>query len=160
MVQGKNREDGWKRLSEADLRFLKSHEALGTNLVRLARAVMPQLSVVDGFIAMHREGPRHGTAFPLGVIVAGTNAVAVDAVAAEVMGFNPRDINHLAKAEASGLGPAGLNEIEIIGDPLEQVRKKLVHHSHHAVLRHWSKVNKPTSSPHFRSTPSYDQAHT
>jgi uncharacterized protein (DUF362 family) len=96
--------------------------------------------VVDGFVAMHREGPRHGTPIGLGTIVAGTDAVAVDAVAAAVMGFNPLEIGYLRYAQEAGLGTADLAAIELVGDPIERVGRRCVPHSNHAVARHWSRL--------------------
>ncbi len=128
------------QLSEADLGYLRSVEAMNRNLVALNRVVRPHLSVIDGFVGMHREGPSHGNRLPLGVAIVGTHAVAVDAVASAVMGFAPLGIGYLAYAEAAGLGTADLGEIEILGDPIASVRKPFVPHSLHAVARHWNRV--------------------
>lgn len=133
----KNTPEGWRRLSPADLGFLKSAEAMNHNLVRLARKTGPHISIVDGFVAMHGEGPRHGSSLNLGVVVAGTNPVAVDAVSASVMGFDPRSIGYLAYAETAGLGPIDLDEIHLVGDPLISVARRVRPHSNHAIARHW-----------------------
>lgn len=140
LLQGKGRAEGWRRLSRADLGFLRSVEAMNRNLVRLAERTRPHVSIVDGFIAMHREGPRHGTPIRLGTIVAGTDPVAVDAVAAAMMGFDPLEIGYLRYAQEAGLGTADLAAITIVGDPIESVGKRCVPHSNHAVARHWSRL--------------------
>ena len=49
-------------------------------------------SVVDGIIGMEGNGPVAGTARPSGVILAGDNPVAVDAVCARLMGFDYRKL--------------------------------------------------------------------
>jgi uncharacterized protein (DUF362 family) len=46
------------------------------------------LSVVDGIIGMEGNGPMDGTAKPAGVILVGTNPVAVDLACARVMGLD------------------------------------------------------------------------
>lgn len=130
----------WKSLTTKQIGFLRQVEAMNRNLVALSRAVKPHLSVVDGFVGMHREGPRHGTPIPLGVVVAGTDAVAVDAVASAVMGFDPLKIGYLAYAEAAGLGSTCLDEIQIVGDPISSVRRRFVPHSNYAVARHWDRL--------------------
>lgn len=135
--------DGWRRLSTADLAYLRSVEAMSRNLVRLNRRVRPHLSVVDGFVGMHREGPRHGSPVKLGVVVAGADPVAVDAVAAAVMGFEPRQIGYLAYAESSGLGTIDLDAIHVVGDPISLVRRRVVPHSNRPVHRHWPRVAAP-----------------
>ena len=137
---GKSLPGAWKHLTRAELGFLRSVEAMNRNLVALSRVVKPHVSVVDGFVGMHREGPRHGTPIKLGVVVAGTDAVAVDAVASAVMGFDPLKIGYLAYAEAAGLGSADLAAIRVVGDPIESVRRRFVPHSNHAVARHWDRM--------------------
>ena len=143
--------DTFEALTMSELGFLRSVEAMNRNLVALARRTRPHLSVVDGFVAMHREGPRHGTPYPLGTVIAGTDPVAVDAVAAAVMGFDPWELGYLRYAHEAGLGTAALDEINVVGDPIALVRRRLVPHSNHAVQRHWSRLAPPTlRGPHVR----------
>ncbi len=158
-VTGKNRAEAWRNLKPAEVGYLRTVEAMNRNLVALAGLVKPHLSVVDGFVAMHREGPRHGTPIRLGTIVAGTDAVAVDAVAAAVMGFNPMSIGYLRYAHDAGLGVADLGSIAIVGDPIAAVRRRCVPHSNHAIQRHWDRLaelpaaSRPASAvpaPHLR----------
>ncbi|HEU5118991.1 MAG TPA: DUF362 domain-containing protein, partial [Isosphaeraceae bacterium] len=150
-LHGKRGPDGWRRLSGPDLGFLKSAEAMNHNLVRLARKTGPHVSVVDGFVAMHGEGPRHGTPVKLGVVVAGTNPVAVDAVSASVMGFDPQSIGYLSYANTAGLGPIDLDEIHVVGDALGMVSRRLRPHSNHAIARHWTHLAEGViPAPHVR----------
>jgi uncharacterized protein (DUF362 family) len=142
-LRGRHREDAIWSLSPSELGYLRSVEAMNHNLVALARRARPHISVVDGFVAMHREGPRHGTPFPLGVVIAGTDAVAVDAVAAAVMGFDPLQVGYLHHAHAAGLGVADLNAITILGDPIARVRHRLVPHSNYPLQRQWRRLSEP-----------------
>jgi uncharacterized protein (DUF362 family) len=147
-ARGKHRPEAWKTLSGKERAFLRSVETMNRNLVALAARVRPHVSVVDGFVGMHREGPRHGTPIRLGVAIAGTDAVAVDAVAAAVMGFEPRRIGYLRYAEEAGLGVADLGSIEVVGDPIARVRRRFVPHSNDAIQRHWEALaEKPASPP-------------
>lgn len=148
-IDGKARPGAWTGFAGKDLGYLRSVEAMNRNLVALARLVKPHVSVIDGFVGMHREGPRHGTPIPLGVAIAGTDAVAVDAVASAVMGFDPLGIGYLAYAEAAGLGTADLSSIEVVGDPISAVRKWFVPHSNHALARHWNRL-AVLRGPHLR----------
>jgi uncharacterized protein (DUF362 family) len=132
--------DAFASLRPKELSFLRSVVAMNHNLVALARATRPHISVVDGFVAMHREGPRHGTPIALRTVVAGTDAVAVDAVAAAVMGFDPRRIGYLVHAEQAGLGVADLDAITVVGDPIAAVRRVCVPHSNIVVQRHWDRL--------------------
>jgi uncharacterized protein (DUF362 family) len=131
---------GWERLGPSDLAFLRTVEAMSRNLVRLNRRVRPHLAIADGFVAMHREGPRHGNPARLGVVVAGTDPVAVDATAARVMGFDPWQVGYLSHAATAGLGVIDAEAIRVLGDPIEEVGRRLVPHSNHAVQRHWARL--------------------
>ena len=152
VLRGLAGRDTFEALSAADLAYLHSVEAMNRNLVALAKRVKPHVSVVDAFTAMHREGPKHGTPVRLGTVIAGTDAVAVDAVAAALMGFDPLQIGYLRYAQEAGLGVADLSAITVLGDPIDQVKRSLVPHSNHAVQRHWDRL--PASvyrGPHSRA---------
>jgi len=58
------------------------------------------------------------------VIVAGRNAVAVDAVAAAVMGFDPTEMLFLQNASKKGFGTCDLARIEMRGSSLEEARRR------------------------------------
>jgi len=94
----------------------KLHRHLNEILPYLARVVRHDLIVVDGITAMEGNGPVIGTPRDLGVIVAGLNPVAVDAVCAGIMGFDPAEVKHLARSHEMGLGEIGLDGIDILGD--------------------------------------------
>ncbi len=97
---------------------------------------------------MHREGPRHGTPIRLGLAAAGTDPVAVDAVAAAAMGFDPMRIGYLRLAHEAGLGVADLAQIEVVGDPVAKVRRRCAPHSNIVVHRHWDD-SRAIGPPHF-----------
>jgi len=62
----------------------------------------------------------------LNVIVAGTNPLAADMVAASLMGFEPHEVPTFAWANKAGMRPASLGEIEIRGEPLQSVRRSFL----------------------------------
>ncbi len=92
-------------------------------VVDMVRANKLGLVVVDGSMAMEGNGPSMGKLVKMGVIIAGTNPVATDMVAASVMGFEPGEVPTFAWANKAGLTPVGLSEIEVRGDALDQVRR-------------------------------------
>jgi len=53
------------------------------------------------------------------VLVAGANAVSVDAVGAAIMGFEPTRVAHLALAQRRGFGSADLGTIWVRGNEIE-----------------------------------------
>ncbi len=50
------------------------------------------MNLIDGIIAMEGAGPTHGQARPVGWLLASTDPVALDVIAATIMGFNPARI--------------------------------------------------------------------
>jgi hypothetical protein len=59
----------------------------------------------------------------IGIIIAGTDPVSVDAVSAAVMGHDAREIDYIRFAAELGLGEIDLNKIEIRGTELEKVKQ-------------------------------------
>lgn len=92
------------------------HRHLNEILPYLAKVVRHDLIVVDGITAMEGNGPVIGTPKDSGVIVAGLNPLTVDAVCCGIMGFNPCEVKHLARASEMGLGEIHLDGIDIFGD--------------------------------------------
>jgi len=60
----------------------------------------------------------------MNLVIAGTDPVAVDAVGAAVLGIQPSDVKHLVLAGKKGLGTCKLDEITVLGEPIEKVRRK------------------------------------
>jgi uncharacterized protein (DUF362 family) len=58
-------------------------------LVELLNVLPTGCSLVDGIVAMHRTGPVHGNAYPLGIVAAGINPVAVDTALQTLLGIDP-----------------------------------------------------------------------
>lgn len=90
-------------------------------LVDLLRAVRPRLSIIDAVEAMDGDGPVDGRVRKVGLIMAGADPVALDAVAAEILGADAMSIHTTRLAAAQGLGVGDLSEIEILGERLEDV---------------------------------------
>jgi len=99
------------------------HNHLSQKIVDLASIIKPSLAVVDGIIA----GEGHetsGSPIEMNLVIAGTDPVAVDAVGAAVMGIPPENVKHLHLAEEAGLGTCHLERIEILGEPIQKVKRK------------------------------------
>jgi uncharacterized protein (DUF362 family) len=92
-------------------------------VVDMVRASKLGLVVVDASTAMEGDGPSSGPLVKMDAIVAGTNPVATDMVAAAVMGFEPKDVPVFEWAGKAGLKPTSLDEIEVRGAPIGTVRR-------------------------------------
>ncbi len=97
--------------------------SLSKNIADLASIIKPSVTVIDGIIAGEGHETR-GKPVKMDLVIAGADPVAVDAVGAAVMGVSPETVEHLRHAEEKGLGTSDLNQIEVIGEPIEKVRKK------------------------------------
>ncbi len=105
----------------------RSHdESVEQAIVDLCLLLQPDLTVIDGTTAAEGMGRCGGTPMQLDLVIAGTNTLATDMVGATVMGFAVAQIKHLHYAVASGLGPRGLEEIELLGCPLASVQRRFL----------------------------------
>jgi len=73
-------------------------------------------AVMDGTSAGSGPGPRTLTPHDKNVILASGDQVAIDAVAAHLMGFDPMEIRYIRLAHEDGLGTGQIQDIEIVGD--------------------------------------------
>ncbi len=78
-------------------------------------------AVMDGSICGNGPGPRRLRSYEKGYILAGADPVAVDAVAARMMGFDPMEIKYINLAHERGLGCGVFEEIEIAGEDVSGV---------------------------------------
>ncbi|MFH0860516.1 MAG: DUF362 domain-containing protein [Candidatus Altiarchaeota archaeon] len=101
---------------------LKSRENFAEMLVDLLQLVKPELSIMDGVIGMDGDGPAAGSPKQVGLILASSDSVALDAVACSVVGFDPGSVPTLWAAIQRGLWSGRLEDISIIGEPLDSVR--------------------------------------
>ncbi len=93
-------------------------------VVDMVRANKLGLTVVDASTAMEGQGPTEGALVPMGLIIAGTNPLATDMVAARCMGFEPREVPTFAWAQKAGMRPGRLEDIEIRGLTPDKVARK------------------------------------
>ena len=94
------------------------HETL-VDLLRIQKKIHPGLfAVMDGTFAGDGPGPRCMVPHVKNVLLASADQVAIDAVAAKLMGFDPMaDIKFIRMAHEAGLGCGDIRDIEIVGDP-------------------------------------------
>jgi len=100
-------------------------EGVSFEIIDMMRATANKLGlvVIDGSTAMEGNGPTAGELVAMNIIIAGTNPLATDMVAAYVMGFEPDEIPHFVLAGSVGLGPKSRVEIEIRGESVSSVRR-------------------------------------
>ncbi len=92
------------------------HETL-VDLLAIQKEIHSGLfATMDGTTAAEGPGPRTVIPHDKNVILASADQVAIDAVAAKIMGFDPMRIACTRMAHDDGLGVADPADIEIVGD--------------------------------------------
>ncbi len=80
------------------------HPVVNEVLRDLATVLRPDLTVMDATVALEGNGPKSGRPRICNLVLSGADPVAVDAVAARIMGLDPLSIRHLAVCQEAGIG--------------------------------------------------------
>jgi len=88
-------------------------------LVEINLAVRFDLAVMDGVLALEGGGSEKGLPKHAGVILASRDLVALDTIAAKIMGMDPFDVPTNLVGKECGLGESDLSQIEVRGDTLK-----------------------------------------
>ena len=88
------------------------------NLFALSQRLHPHLAVIDGYDGMEGNGPTMGKAVDHRVCVVGSDWLAADRLAVELMGIDFAKVGYLNFCADAGLGQADLKKIEVVGEPV------------------------------------------
>lgn len=102
----------WGCLKELRHNF---HLVVDEAIADLNDYLRPAFAIMDGTVGMEGNGPKTGIPKVADLVLASSDLVALDTIAATVMGFSPAKIPHLSLSEKRGLGTADRNKIEIRG---------------------------------------------
>lgn len=91
-------------------------------LIDLNKYLKIDLHIMDGIVAMERNGPRNGDPTKMNVILVSTDPVALDSVFCRLVDINPEIIPTITFGEKGGLG--SYHDIELIGDDIEPLINK------------------------------------
>ena len=95
--------------------------ALANAVLDIYSVARPHLAVMDAVVGMEGNGPAAGRPREIGLVIAGDDCSALDTVAAEIMGYDPGEIDTLRLGRERGLGVGRLDEIALLGAPLHEV---------------------------------------
>jgi len=98
------------------------HSNFPEALVDLISVRRPDFGIVDGVIANELD-EIHSHPVKMGVVLGGTDGVAVDSVAALIIGVDPNMVSYINLAARQGLGSA--DNVQIVGESVEKFSKKL-----------------------------------
>jgi len=109
-------------VSHADKRRFHLQHDLDRAIFELSKVVSPELTIIDGIIALEGDGPGGaGTPVDMQVLLAGSDIVQTDSVALQLMGFRPGEVEHVPVCAA----------IETVGVPLSDVQRDFVRAKRH-----------------------------
>jgi len=97
------------------------NRSMAQALVDVFEMVQPQITVMDAVIGMEGNGPNAGDPRKVGLIIAGFDGVALDAVASTIIGFDPMKVPIIKYAHERKLGTAIMNNINIVGEDICKV---------------------------------------
>ena len=100
-----------KRADKPSFHYCGTQHIHGS-VTQLNTIIRPSLNIVDCTAPVHKNR---------GFILAGIDIVAVDAVAASLMGVNPSTIETIRLGHEAGLGEMDLSRIDIIGDDMQDL---------------------------------------
>ncbi|UCD16891.1 MAG: DUF362 domain-containing protein [Candidatus Zixiibacteriota bacterium] len=97
------------------------HEVL-VDLMLMQKELHPRIfAVMDGTVCGDGAGPRTMIPRSQNLILASDDSVAIDAVAAKLMGLDPLSIPYLRMCHDRGLGTAEFREIEVLGHDIAEI---------------------------------------
>lgn len=91
------------RKALAHMRLGAAPGAMESMVLDVFAALPPVAALADGIVAMHRGGPVHGEAFPLGLLGASPAPMALDAAVFGILGQTPGTVPLWAEALRRGL---------------------------------------------------------
>jgi uncharacterized protein (DUF362 family)/Pyruvate/2-oxoacid:ferredoxin oxidoreductase delta subunit len=91
-------------------------------LLDLCECLSPRLSIMDAVTAMEGNGPHAGDPRKVGLLLASASPLALDLVASEIMGMERSRNPVIWEAERRGLVPGRIEEVEVVGAPLDDFR--------------------------------------
>ena len=83
----------------------KDRERFGTMLVETARAIDPDLTIVDGIVGHEGNGPSTGEPRDLGLLAASDQVFALDLALTHLLGVDPSTVPTIVAAQQLGLCP-------------------------------------------------------
>ncbi len=91
---------------------------IDNSIVDIALTRTPDLAIVDGIVGMEGDGPLNGTPKHMGVIVMGTDLVAVDATCCRLMQLDPEKVAYLVMGNRKKLGVLAEGQIKQVGETI------------------------------------------
>jgi uncharacterized protein (DUF362 family) len=100
------------------------HDELHGFISAMAETIPIDLSIVSASPAMIGTGPAKGIPRQTGLVLAGTDPVAVDTIAARLLGFKPQGVRYLFECSNKNVGVSDTIKINIKGLDLKKAEEE------------------------------------
>ena len=94
---------------------------IDNSIVDIALTRTPELAIVDGIIGMEGDGPLNGTPKHTGILVMGSDLLAVDATCCRLMQLDPEKVGYLVMGARKKLGLLAAGQIVQAGETIASV---------------------------------------
>jgi uncharacterized protein (DUF362 family) len=108
---------------------------IDNSIVDIALTRSPDLAIVDGIIGMEGDGPLNGSAKLMGILIMGSDPLAVDATGCRLMQLDPQRVGHLGLGYRKKLGLLQTKEIQQVGETIESLAQPFETVPHFRELR-------------------------
>jgi uncharacterized protein (DUF362 family) len=98
------------------------HGTFSDRLAQIPLVLPPILTVLDGIVAMHQTGPIWGEPYPLAIVGAANNPVAIDAALHAVLGLSPERSPVMAACRRAAMNGAELPQLAFPLSTPEELR--------------------------------------
>jgi uncharacterized protein (DUF362 family) len=106
-----------------DEKIMFHDESFPWKMCDMLRVACPDLNIVDGLICGEGFGPIYTTPVELNVIVGSRDVVATDSICGAIMGIEPWEVPITRLAAREGFGCDKLEEIEVVGLPVDKISR-------------------------------------
>jgi len=112
-------------ISKLEYHFnMKEYDRFADALIDIFLSSKPNLSIMDAIVGMEGSGPTAGFPKEIGVVLASENAFNLDMTALNIVNIDPKSVPVMKNSIERGLCPDRIDEIEMIGVPLDSVKVK------------------------------------
>ena len=112
-------------------------------MAEIAKHVYPDFTVLDGTVGMQGKGPGGGDPIDSQFALSSYNALAIDSVTTQLMGFDVKDVGYLNLISRNRSEPLYPDDsIEIIGEKFEELAIEFEKHPDFEQKRHWEDFEK------------------
>jgi uncharacterized protein (DUF362 family) len=107
------------------------HLEIDEVLSDIHKILKPAFAVCDATVALEGDGPKTGRPRFVDRILASRDIVAIDAVSARIMGFDPEKIRHLRLLTEDGVG--AYKDYEVVGEDISKINMQFQCAGHNSV---------------------------